>query len=207
MDYKKNTNDNYEEIVKCFVEELRKRYTIGTYDLKNKTGIVEKMCNECDRETWRFCGKRNYGYESIWLNNLGIQCPFHRASLVGFNTQNGPKWYLVDPTYGQFFEEEKFRDYIEQNYEKFSDELLKKGYIECTILNMLSYINGFIYSNAFIKGVNAEEVYDKLESLLLSNNIVNKDLTNTEKRLVELLKLKQELLAKQKEHLEIKTHS
>ena len=47
----------------------------------------------------------------------------------------------------------------------------------------------------------------KLEKLLLSNNIINKDLTITRKRLAELLKLRQELLDKQKGSVEIKTHS
>ena len=39
---------------------------------------------------------------------FGINNPFHRASLIGFNSEEGPKWFLVDPTYGQFFKKKKF---------------------------------------------------------------------------------------------------
>ena len=151
MNNSRNFIENYQYIISCFVEELRKRYDIGKYDLKQELGIVEKKCNECDIETFLFCGKLGLEYEQIKLDNIGIEVPFHRASLVGFSCLEGFKWYLVDPTYGQFFENKRFRDYMKNNYGLFSLELLDNGYIECNLVKMLAYINGFIYSNAYIE--------------------------------------------------------
>lgn len=188
MGYKGIPSNNPRKIIECFIEDLKKFYDIGKYDIEKEIGIVEKMCNECDEETWRFCGKYNYVYEQFRLDLIGINWPFHRASLVGFQTENYPKWYLLDPTYGQFFENEKFRNYMKSHYKEFSKELLEKGYIECNLTNMFSYINGFIYSNAYIEEVNAKVVYEKLEVFLLSNYIVNKDLKSTEMKLIKILK-------------------
>ena len=38
--------------------------------------------------------------------------PFHRSSLIGFNTTNGAKWFIVDPTYGQFYSNTAFYNYM-----------------------------------------------------------------------------------------------
>ena len=136
------------------VKYLRNKYYIGIYPNE-----VEKMCNECDIENALFSDENNFAHISINLVNLGIPEPFHRASLIGLNTDNGPIWFIVDPTYGQFFENEKFKNYMISNYKKFSYKLLKQGYIECNIENMLSYINGFVLSNAYTFNINKDKVY------------------------------------------------
>lgn len=171
-----------EEAIKKQVELLRNGYSIGIYP-----DHIPLLCNECDQENHKFTIKNNLAYEQISLTRLGIPEPFHRASLIGFNTPSGPEWFIVDPTYGQFFENDRFRDYMFNNYNEFSLELLKNGYVKCTLSNMLKYINGFIYSNAYTTNIDSDLVYKKVEELLFSNVIVNKEIQETEKRLLNLL--------------------
>ena len=104
-----------EEAIKKQVALLRKGYSIGIYP-----DYVPLMCNECALENDKFAYRNNLGFEEISLTRLGITEPFHRASLIGFNTPNGPEWFIVDPTYGQFFENKKFRNYMFDNYKDFS---------------------------------------------------------------------------------------
>ena len=184
------TKISNEEAIKRQVSLLREGYSIGVYP-----EYVPLMCNECDSENMKFAYVNDLGYEQISLVRLGIPEPFHRASLVGFNTDNGPEWFIVDPTYGQFFENEKFKEYMFGNYEEFSNKLLNQGYIECTLPNMLSYINGFALSDAYCSDIDVDEVYQKVEELLLSNVIVNREIHETEERLVELLQMRAESMA------------
>lgn len=171
------------------VELLRNGYNILKYP-----NCVERMCVECDLENMKFADRNELGYANINFEHLGIPEPFHRASIIGFPTNKGPIWYLVDPTYGQFFENEKFKNYMFKNHKDFSDELLDKGFIECNLSNILNYINGFIFSNAFTSNINVEEVYNNIENLLVSNKIINNDLNNLHKRLIELLHLRKNIL-------------
>ena len=171
------------EVIKKQVELLRNGYNIGVYP-----NVVEKLCNECDSENLKFTIVNRLGYEQINLNHLGIKEPFHRASLIGFNTKDFPEWFIVDPTYGQFFESTKFKNYMFKYYQEFTTILLKDGFIENNISNILAYINGFIYSRAFTKSINEEEVYNNLQELLLSNSIVTKELYIHQKTLPELMK-------------------
>lgn len=171
------------EVIKKQVELLRNGYNIGVYP-----NVVEKLCNECDSENLKFTIVNRLGYEQINLNHLGIKKPFHRASLIGFNTKDFPEWFIVDPTYGQFFESTKFKNYMFKYYQEFTTILLKDGFIENNISNILAYINGFIYSRAFTKSINEEEVYNNLQELLLSNSIVTKELYIHQKTLPELMK-------------------
>lgn len=191
---------NEEKLKINIVEWIRNYYKIEKYPKK-----VEKLCNECAKDSAILAYKQGFVPEPINLTNLGIPEPFHRANLIGFNTENGPKWYIVDLTYGQFFyedEDEKeeslknniFKNYMFNNYKEFSNTLLEQGYIECTLQNMLYYINGFALSNAYTNDINIKEVYEKVEQLLLSNNIVNKEIHNTYQRLVELLYLRQDII-------------
>lgn len=171
------------EVIKKQVELLRNGYNIGVYP-----NVVEKLCNECDSENLKFTIVNRLGYEQINLNHLGIKEPFHRASLIGFNTKDFPEWFIVDPTYGQFFESTKFKNYMFKYYQEFTTILLKDGFIENNISNILAYINGFIYGRAFTKSINEEEVYNNLQELLLSNSIVTKELYIHQKTLPELMK-------------------
>ena len=183
-----NLYDN-ESVIRKQVQLLRDGYSIGIFP-----NYIPLMCNECDEENFKFSIKNNLDYEQINLKHLGISEPFHRASLIGFDILNGPEWYIVDPTYGQFFENEMFRNYMFDNYKEFSLKLLKQGYIECTLSNMLCYINGFIFSNAFGINIDRDFVYKKVQELLLSNVIVNKEIYQTQKRLLELLQKRAEIL-------------
>lgn len=179
------------EVIKKQVELLRNGYNIGVYP-----NVVEKLCNECDSENLKFTIVNRLGYEQINLNHLGIKEPFHRASLIGFNTKDFPEWFIVDPTYGQFFESVKFKNYMFKYYQEFTTILLKDGFIENNISNILAYINGFIYSRAFTRNINKEEVYNNLQELLLSNNIVTKEMYTHQKTLPELMKEKNKLINK-----------
>ena len=185
-----------EEVIKKQVDLLRKGYSIGIYP-----DYVPLVCNECALENDKFTYKNNLGFEEISLTRLGIPEPFHRASLIGFNTSNGPEWFIVDPTYGQFFENEKFRNYMFDNYKDFSLKLLKQGYIECTLSNMLYYINGFVFSNAYRNDIDSDLVYGKVEELLFSNVIVNKEVYQTKKKLVDLLKLRAKIIQQSNEEV------
>ena len=156
-----------EAVVKKQVALLRKGYGIGIYP-----DVVPLVCNECDCENLKFSYVNEIGYEQISLTRLGIPEPFHRASILGFNSPNGPEWFIVDPTYGQFFENVMFRDYMSNNYRDFSNTLLKHGYVRCTMDNVKSYFDGFIYSRAFCKNVDGDKVYDKVGDLLVGSRIV-----------------------------------
>ena len=192
-----------EQLLKEHIEYLRKKYYIDKYPNQ-----VYKQCNECDIENFLFAGRNDLGYEQIKTTALGIEEPFHRASLIGFNTKNGPKWYIVDPTYGQFFYENNedeienlqnkiFKNYMFTNHKEFSTKLLEQGYIECTLQNMLYYINGFALSNAYTNNIDINLVYTKTEELLLSNNIVNKEIHNTYQKLTKLIYLRQQLITQE----------
>jgi len=148
---------------------LREYYQIGIFP-----NSVKCLCNECDGEMLKFTILNNLGYEQIHFNNLGIDEPFHRASLVGFNTDNGPRWFIVDPTYGQFFSNKKFCSYVERNCLEFGSKLLKNGYIECNLSNIFYYFSSFIYSGAYSRGVDEYLVFDNINKLLIGQKIIKK---------------------------------
>lgn len=133
-----------DEVIRKQVDLLRNGYNIKIYPLE-----VEKLCNECDAENFKFAILNELGYKQIRVDTLVPNAPFHRASLIGFNVPNGSKWFIVDPTYGQFYSNREFRDYMFINYNDFSCRLLRDGFIECTPDNFTSYINGFVFSGAF----------------------------------------------------------
>lgn len=159
--------ESNEVVVRKQVSLLRDGYDIGIYP-----DDIPLMCNECDEENLKFSIFNDLGYEQINLTRLGIEEPFHRASILGFNSDNGPEWFIVDPTYGQFFENNKFRTYMEQNYMEFSVTILSQGYVRCTLENIQSYMDGFIYSNAFCKNVDSEKVYKNVDKLLRDSRII-----------------------------------
>lgn len=157
-----------EQILKSYITAIRKKYNIKVFP-----GDVPCVCNECDLENMRFADMNDFGYVHIKLSSFGINEPFHRSSLIGFNTNMGPKWFLVDPTYGQFFKNKKFINYMSYNHAEFSATLLEQGYIECNLESMISYIDGFANSNAFIKPLNNQLVYQRVYDFLLDNNIIS----------------------------------
>lgn len=172
--------------VKKQVALLREGYDIGVYP-----EYVPLMCNECDSENLKFSVVNETGYEQINLMRLGIPEPFHRASILGFNSPNGPEWFIVDPTYGQFFEDETFRGYMEEKYSKFSSTLLKQGYVRCTMDNVRAYFDGFVYSNAFCRDVDSSKIYDRVGSLLVSSGIIDEDEFDTSMRKRELQEMEE----------------
>ena len=189
----------YEEALVKQIEILREHFLIDKYPKR-----VERVCQECCGAMMHFCDRNNFDFVDITLEKLGMKEPTHFSSLVGFNTKNGVKWYLVDPTYGQFFENKEFKEYMFNNYKEFSDYILDKGYIECNLENMLAYANGFIQTNS----IDAIQVYKGLQDLLVSNNVITKEVFNNKLRKIELLGLKQELLVNSKTvgNLEEKHH-
>lgn len=166
-----------EEAIKQQVLLLRTGYSIGIYP-----GDVPLLCNECDRENFKFAIVNDLGYEQISLTRLGIKEPFHLSSLIGFNSEDGPIWFLVDPTYGQFFKNNKFNRYMLTNHKEFSQKLLNQGYIICTLSNIKSYIDGFVYSKAFVNKVDVENVYNNLYDLLVSNKIITEENSYSSKK-------------------------
>lgn len=162
-----------EEAIKKQILLLRDGYSIGVYPEE-----IQTLCNECAREILKFTIINNLGYEQISLTRLGIQEPFHIASLIGFNNKHGAEWFLVDPTYGQFFTNNNFKKYMLDNYKAFSLKLLQQGYIKCTLSNIKAYINGFIYSNAYQQNIDIKEVYNNLYNLFISNDIIKEKTTS-----------------------------
>ena len=94
------------------------------------------------------------------------------TNLLGFNSENGPEWFIVDPTYGQFFENSKFRRFMEGHYPEFSETLLSQGYVRCNSDNVKAYMDGFVYSNAFCSNVDSHLVYKKVGKLLKESGIL-----------------------------------
>ena len=184
-----------EEIISNNVEKMRLRYDIGKYP-----GDVKLMCNECALDCVQLADENGMLYSQISLTKLGISEPFHKASLLETFDENGNNIrYLVDPTYGQFFGDHYsgnsvFREYMFSNYSDFVNELLDKGYIECTLENIFYYIDGFVSSNAYVKDVDKESVYKNVERLLLERNVGYREFDDTIKKLIDLLYLKKELL-------------
>lgn len=166
------------EVIAKQVKLLKEYYHILEYP-----DNVACVCNECDLENFLFAYRNKLHYEQILLSGLGIDYPYHRASIVGFDGSDGIQWFLIDPTYGQFFKNKNFNNYMFNNYREFSNKLLKNGFIECNIENINSYINGFIFSDAFSKNSNCNFVYDKLYNLLLNIAAINKDDKFTKKKL------------------------
>lgn len=154
--------------IKKQVSLLKKHYNISTFP-----DSVECLCHECDLENYLFSLRNNLYYEQILLSKLGIDSPYHRASLVGFRADDGVQWFLVDPTYGQFFRNEKFANYMFSNYKDFSLELLDNGYVECTTENIYSYIHGFMFSKAFSDNIDTKIVYNNLYNILINMKEIN----------------------------------
>lgn len=159
---------NNNSAINTQVSLLRKYYNISTYP-----DCVECFSHECDLENYMFSLRNNLYYEQILLSKLGIDNPFHRASLIGFNAEYGVQWFLVDPTYGQFFKNEKFANYMFSNYKDFTLELLNNGYVECTVENIYSYIHGFMFSKAFSDKIDTKIVYNNLYNILLNMEEIN----------------------------------
>lgn len=153
-----------EEAIQKQVELLRGGYNIGIYP-----NIVEKLCNECDSENLKFSIINNLGYEQIRVDLLVPNAPFHRASLIGFYTKKQTEWFIVDPTYGQFFENKIYASYMFNNYMDFSIELLKQGYIKATPTTFTSYLKGFVKSGAFNTIVDDEEILNNVNKSLWKN--------------------------------------
>lgn len=156
-----------EQKLRQHIADMRKKYYISVFP-----GDVPCVCNECDWENMRFADLNDFGYDQILLSSFGINEPFHKASIIGYNTNTGPKWFIVDQTYGQFFKNKKFINYMAYNHAEFSNTLLEQGYIECNLENMISYIDGFASSNAFIKPLNTDLVYQRVYDFLLKNNVI-----------------------------------
>ena len=154
--------------VKKQVDLLKEYYKIDIYP-----DFVNCLCGECDLENYMFSLRNGLYYEQIMLSNLGIVNPMHRASLLGFPSDNGIQWFLVDPTYGQFFRNENFANYMFSNHKKFCDELLNNGYIEYNLENIYTYIHGFMFSNAFSSEIDTKLVYNKLYEILLNMKELN----------------------------------
>lgn len=168
---------NKELKLRAFISILRSKYNIPTFP-----DDVPGLCNECDFESMKFADLYDYGYEQIKLSIFGINHPFHRASLIGYNSENGPRWFLVDPTYGQFFKKKKFLDYMAFYHTEFSIELLEQGYIECTLENMLIYVDGFVNSGAYTKKLDKTMVNQKVKDFLIDNNIINNNKKKSRKK-------------------------
>lgn len=164
-----------EEKIQKFVEELRKRYQIRKYP-----DYVERVCNECDKESWLFAGSVGFDYEQFNSECFGIldENLYHRSSFISYINEEGRKWFLVDPTYGQFFENPIFKNYMFENYPEFSIELLDKGYIEVSLDNLLAYIEGFIVT--YKKG-NTKEIIDKYLEDLVNMKIIRREIVEQNK--------------------------
>lgn len=149
-------------IIEKQIRLLRDKFQIEVYP-----NYIERVCAECDRINMFTADTNNIVYEQINLRYLGITDDnfYHISSLWGFNTYNGPIWYLIDPTYGQFFENNEFSNYMFTNYKDFCSKLLNDGYIEFNIQNLKYYLDGFIYACNLDKNdiyVKAEEYFKKI---------------------------------------------
>ncbi len=183
-----------EQVVKTLVNYLRNKYNIGIYSEDKNAKRIARVCEECKDELVKRWLNNEFGYEMLKIDFMEDENAFHYSNLVGFETEDIPKWYIVDPTYGQFFERKKFRDYMFNHHREFSEKILQQGYIECNISNINAFISGFLYSKAFKGKIDYDDAFLKIENLLNSNNIVNKEVRDNIAKFVELLKNKQELM-------------
>lgn len=78
---------------------------------------------------------------------------------------------------------------MKNNYPDFSNSLLKQGYVRCTMDNVRSYFDGFIYSKAFCKKIDSDKVYDKVGDLLVGSGIIHPDEFDETMRRRELMEM------------------
>ena len=62
-----------------------------------------------------------------------------------------------------------------EKYNDFSIRLLEDGYIDFTLPNFYRYMNGFLFSKAFTKNINVDQVIRNAEELLKRNNIIERE--------------------------------
>lgn len=159
-----------ENIIKELVKKEREKYDIGIYPR-----YIPKVCNECDRYNMMFADTNGFRHEQINTKKFGIDDDdlFHVSSLLGCNTENGPMWYLIDPTYGQFYEDDNFKEYMFNNHYLFSNNLLTNGYIEFDIETLFHYIDGFIS----VYNLDRELIYRKTDEYFKNIRLFNKDIS------------------------------
>ena len=89
-----------DEVLRKQVDLLGNGYNIKIYPLE-----VEKLCNECDAENFKFAILNELGYKQIRVDTLVSNAPFHRASLIDFNVPKGSKWFIVDPRFTELLKD------------------------------------------------------------------------------------------------------
>ena len=165
------------ELIEKQVKYLREIFDIKKIDLNNiKQYETPRVCFECVRKNNYFVEKEEIpGHEVLNINSIEIIEPLHYVSFIGFNTKKGPEWYIIDPTYSQFFENKIFKNYMLNHHKDFSIKLLEQGYIEVTLSNILSYINSFTLSNAYTNEIDIEKVYLNLKIFLETRKILRQN--------------------------------
>ena len=137
-------------------------------NLKNNfNDDYETKCDYSSQYLLELSSKMNYAYYGYETEQFLMPELKHHFGFVGFKTEVGPLWYIIDLTYKQF-ENENYpialngtRITIEGPANKISDEnkdlLLKKGYIKLTHRNLRVYIDSFIKS--YPKNINPDYIY------------------------------------------------
>lgn len=158
-----------EDIIKDLIKNLRYVHQINTYPKK-----VGGYCHQCVRDCFGFADYYQYYFQEIIFDNMGLDIN-HRISVLGLPIDSDTiEWYIIDPTYAQFFNKRKFKGYMEKYYPDLTEELTQNGYLKYTSGNLLAVFDGFINSGSFKQAEDIEQVYV---------NIVNicKKLENTNK--------------------------
>lgn len=103
-------------------------------------GEVQKLCNECEEALRALAFQKDYLYSRIDTSKVGIKSDdlFHLAGIIKVDDT----WYIVDPTYGQFYLDISFKEYMSKHHPELNS-LLTKGYIPYSIDILRSYFDGF----------------------------------------------------------------
>ena len=130
----------------------------------------------------------------------------HYFSIVAFNTDKGPKTFIIDPVFEQFDTDKYLINENEYNSreafkdDKFFNRMKEQRYFELTENNINNYIGGLVnFNNMLGNNLNSEETIKSFEEIINKNrmNISDNDnvlindkeiLIQLRQRLIEVLK-------------------
>ena len=139
-------------------------------NLKNNSKEYDTNCDYCSKYLLELSSKMDFAYRGYETGELFMPELKHHFGFVGFRTENGPLWYIVDLSYKQF-ENKNYpitingiRTTIQGPANKISKEnktnLINKGYIKLTDKNLVDYIDSFIKS--YPKNIDYNYIYEIL---------------------------------------------
>lgn len=179
--------------------------------IRRKVGITDPYDTNCAKcaETRFLTGvsmfNNNCDCELLPIKKLLNIELTHYATAVEIPTIEGMKWYLMDLTYSQFFQDKYLlddgtymplkKDFVTDIESRFADDLRKKGYVELTRENIKLYIDSFLNAYSKVRHINRNEIYQSVNQYLSDKGIKYSDSLSEERsaKIEELKQMKNEI--------------